>query len=188
MIAQRRVDAISHSQQPLLEIEREISRPVLEPALLPLPPSPVANRHLPQGQAVEGVTGHEEPAVRQRVVPGQAGRRLVVEVEDPPLGGHHRVDAGIGVVVPQPERFGDPLVVPRRADNPVVRHRIAVGRVQVLRPFVDLCRPRLDGLRPLPVLPDVRDPQRRPRARLLSPRRHVCRSSLITSKLTRFSA
>ncbi|NIO07201.1 MAG: hypothetical protein GTO40_04080, partial [Deltaproteobacteria bacterium] len=57
-----------------------------------------------------------------------------------------------------PERPGRPLEMSRRADDEVVRHGIATGIVEMMRPLIDCIRPRLDGFFPFVRVPrlDVR--------------------------------
>jgi len=58
-------------------------------------------------------------------------------------------------MVAAPEWRGQPLHVPGRPGDGVLRHGIAAGVVQVVRPLVDLVRTGLDRLRPRAALLDV---------------------------------
>ena len=100
---------------------------------------------LPQQHAVEGVARHEPPLrgpVHQRRVP------LVEDVEETPCARGHGAHARQGVVVAGPLRSRHPLDPARRADPLVLRHGIARGVVQEVRPFVDVSRPGLHRLLP----------------------------------------
>ena len=57
-------------------------------------------------------------------------------------------------MVPRPARAADPLQVPRRSDDLIVGDGVAAGVVEVVGPFVDVLRTRLDGHLPTSVRTD----------------------------------
>jgi len=178
LVPQRHVDLLAGGHQPLLDVQRDIAGPGAEPGVLPLAPAPLRNRHLPEQDPVEGVAGDEGPLVGQGVLPGQADRRFVDDRKQPAAGGDQRAHAGVGLVRPQPDGVGDPLVVSRRPDDAVPGDRVAVRPVQVMGPLVDRVGPRFPKADPPAAALDDRDlldPQRpkpgregfRPGARLV---------------------
>ena len=81
MVAERDVDVVADRDQPLLKIQRIISGAVREPRVFPLAPTPAADGHLPQVDAVERVARRQKPLVRQIVLAGQTDRRFIDDGE-----------------------------------------------------------------------------------------------------------
>ena len=132
-VAQRHVDAISDRHQP----PGDIRRPATEISQVIFPRSDFAR---PQADAVERVLGHQSPT---RAGSGEGDRAFVDDGKQPSFGRDHRGDTGQVIVTARKSRSADPLKVPRRTDDRVLRDRVVVGAVQVMRPLVDVIRPWL---------------------------------------------
>ena len=143
---ERDVDAVAQADQ----ATRHVGRAALEPPEVRVPHR---DRTLPQDRAVERIAGDQRPLARQ------ADRRrgaFVDDVEDAPAAGDQRRHAGHVVMVAAPARAAHPLHPSRRADDRILRHRVAAGVVPVVRPLVNLFGARLDRLGPLAALLHVR--------------------------------
>ena len=101
---------------------------------------PLLDRPLPENGAVERIAREQRPL--RRHLDGPA-RTEVHDVEDPAAGRDHRAQSGQVVVMAQVIRRTDPLIMLRRPDHGVLRDRVVIRAVQVVRPVVDLLRPRL---------------------------------------------
>jgi len=128
---------------------QEVGRAALERVLGGVPPLDPA---LPEDGSVEGVAGNEPPLGRKL---DGGGESLVENVEQPALGRDEGRHAGHVIVVTGPARVTHPLQPRRGADQRVVGYRVAVGPVQVMRPFVYLPRPGLGGRAQFPALGDA---------------------------------
>ena len=106
---------------------------------------PGVDRALPEDDAVECVPGNEGPPGRHLDRPS---RPQIHDGEKASRGRDHRADAGHVVVVAQPARTADPLVVLRRPHHGVLGDGVVRRVVQVVGPLVDFRGPGLDGLCP----------------------------------------
>ena len=147
-VSERDVHLIVHGDKALADVEREVAGPAGKPRILPLPPSPSSDRHLPKQDTVEGVAGNKEPLVGERMLPGQADRRFVHDGKKSPARGDQRAHARVGLVRSQPHRPGYPPVVLGRADDAIPGDGVSVGPVKVVRPLVDFRRPRVSEADP----------------------------------------
>ena len=119
---------------------------------------PFFHRLLPKNDAVKRIARHERPARRQ--LDGHA-RAFVHHIKYAPARRHQRAHARHPVVVARPARTAEPLQMPRRPHHRVMRHRVAAGVVQVVRPVVDVFRPRLGRRLPFAATLYIGNPLRR---------------------------
>jgi len=145
VIAQRRVNPIADSHHAAVQIDRKTARTLLVPGGAPaaLLPAPLFHPDLPQRNAVEGVTRGQVPPVGHIIVTRQVDRRLIEEVKDASACRDKSAQARIIIVRPRPHRFGQPLVDLGWSRHQVFGNGIAVGRMQMMRPLVDISGPGL---------------------------------------------
>jgi len=110
---------------------------------------PRADRPLPEQDSVEGVASYEIPFGS---LSDGCNRSLVRDIEDPSTGRDQRINARNMFVTPRMPRLRGPLDVAWRPDHLVVGHSISACIVKIMCPFINICRPRLDGLPPAAVL------------------------------------
>ena len=115
--------------------------------------APLRNGAFPQQDAAERIARHDIPLARHGAV--HARKRLIADRKQTPARRNHRADARRPAMTPRPHRPGGPLQLLRRTDGQIVRHGVAPGIVEMMRPLIQGIRPRLDDLRPCIVLLDV---------------------------------
>ena len=136
--AQRDVDRVAVGDQ----AAHELSGPSFERPQMRMP---CRDGTLPKDDAAESVPCNERPSRRHLHRPP---RPEIHDVEDSPFGRDHSAQRRHVVVVTQPTGPTDPLKVLGRTDHGVLSDCVVVGIVQVMRPFIDVRRPRLDDLGP----------------------------------------
>ena len=99
----------------------------------------------PQHDAIEGVPGIQREATGKPLI-DDTDRAFILNVEETPPGRYGAEGARVRFMVAAPFRRRNPLDMRGRTNDRVLRDRIVVRPVQVVRPFVDLLRPRLDRL------------------------------------------
>ena len=144
--AERYIHAVAHGDQ----APGQLGRAAAEAPQVVLP---LRDRALPEKHPAECVPRRQLPFRLQR---DGGGRALIGDVEDPPARRDGRTHARQVVVASRPGGVAHPLHVDRRRDDRIARDRVVRRVVHVVRPLVDLLRPRLDRPGPPAVLLDVR--------------------------------
>ena len=145
--AERDEDALALRDQPARELRGAgLQRPEMR--------VPRRDGLLPEDGAVERVARDELPLGRQQ--DGDA-RAFIHDVKEPARRRDLRAEARHAVVMPRPARAAHPLQPLRRADDAVLRGRVAFRVVEVMRPLVEAGVLGLHGLLPLATLLHHRD-------------------------------
>ena len=128
--------------------------------------APILQRTFPQQDTAKSVTRDQGPFFRENgmatqcrvprswgkgillrvgcwLVSDDTGYAFVKDIEIPTAGGDHGCKARDLFVAARPERWRLPSEPTRRSDNGILRHRVVIRPMHMMRPFINVVRPRL---------------------------------------------